>query len=1658
MKLIDREFWLNNREAIEACLCSLDKFKNENQSGKQEVSLELPQVLVLKKDKLLKGNERLTWSLIASAVSLLLYRAGGGSKIALNYPAAPTLSLPVIISVDPKLSFKESLIQSKAQCDQVLGHSTIKSTLIDKWFGDYLKVTINHQTTHNGISINLIGSTLSLSSDSAPKYLLDFLLKGIESILHHGLSDYGVMLQAIPNALDTKSYFLTGFEQNQSSSFVSISEQIYQQFLKYPEGTAIQCSNYKLTYRKLIVASYALANTIRTLGISKEDIVALSYERNSYYVLLAVSIFVAGGAYLPIERTMPLGRKQQLAKHAHAYITDDVNSCGPSLRVHCVHQLLEQALEASFMPSKEEYLLWQPESNDLAYVIYTSGSTGEPKGVCIEHHSFMRLLKFREQNCELGNGKYLPQTAGVSFDISVWQMFASLTCGGATMVVSDEVVQTPALLIDAILSYRFEYIEIVPTLIALLLDQCDVLASLKTKLNAQLKAVISTGEVLNQKLANRFLALLPDVHLLNAYGPAECTDDVTQGIVSASSRLGPCSVGEPLAYCNIYILDEDRQLLPAEILGEIYIGGENVGRGYLAQPQLTAESFIQDPYVDGDARMYKTGDLGYYTSQKELYCVGRSDSQIKFRGRRIELGEIETQIRYVEQVKDCVALLIEDDFVQKIVAFVKANDMAAEVHEAIQARLVAVLPAHLIPSKLIVVDQFPTNVNGKVDRKKLIAFMHEDESKKSLCAPQTQVEELIHDLWCQFLNLNAIDIHDNFFELGGDSILSIRIAHEAKQRGLNLSPRIMIEHPSIRGVAQYLDKQQCSKEHQEISYTLPKRAPLTAIQGWFFQQSFDDSHHWNQSYVLQSKDALNEEALKNAIAALVNHHTQLRVCFPMVNSRRVQQLASVCDELLWHRKALPKEQAANEIHQSLNLNEGPLIRFGLLDDNILLISAHHLVVDQVSWHILLEDLETLYLAECEHQKVTLATSMPFLCFATENAYEPVETIAEPQVHAATLCAIDNSIANRYGDHAIIEISFTIKETSDLLSGFDKSSNTIPALLLAGLSNYLAQTCHQLYLPIEIENHGRFSQNDLDIDRTIGWFTELHRLSLPLTERASVSETMSYLDELIHDKSLYGASVGRASCRPQIAFNYLGMQDSQVTGSGFFNILPDLGQRRSPDSHRPLEWEVNAAIVDGQLTVMLEYVPLRHDKPSLMRLMDGWKQAIIDVKSSDSNSVLLAPVAPAQAKFFSWQVNKPSHWNHAIRFTLSKVRTEHELRDILDRLVSNNPALSARFIARSNRMWMTPSDTACSLKQVTLSADLTDAEANDQVQSYLNEEHGKLNIETGHLARALYVVNEQGTMNDLTLIVHHLAVDPFAWSVIADDLEQLLTDKTAYLPTRNTNYWQWTKKLNRLVHQQPNLLGYAYWSNFAHKYNATSLVDEHVSGALRNKVSSDSLVSEQYFSQSDFSQTTDSNQLIGSLLACLAMAMSKSLNIDRAEVLVELGGHGRTDLLDDSVIVDCVGWFTYSYPFAVPLDKRKSFSQLRDLICERLATVPNQGFGFDALRYMSRDHEVMKTMAGISIPQIQFEYEGKLSFLNTRDESKSIAALSADDTGQWKDASSQVNCPLELNLSIIDDQLHIRSQFMGELEDAWPVTALIHEYLNTIKTIAWNKGK
>jgi len=1658
MKLIDREFWLNNQEDIEVCLSSLDKFKNEKQSCEQEVSLELPPELTLKKDKLLKGNDLLTWSLLASAVSLLLYRAGIGSKVVLNYPATPALSLPVIIPIDPSLSFKESLIQSRAQCVQILGHSTIKSTLIDKWFGDYLKVSINHQTIHNGIGINLLGSTLSLSSDSVPKCLLDFLLKGIESILHHGLSDYDVTLREIPNTLDPKSYVLTAFEQSHSSSFVSIGEQIYQQFLNHPENTAIQCSNYKLTYRQLITASYSLANTLRTSGVSREDIVALSYKRNSYYVLLAVSILIAGGAYLPIEHTMPKRRKQKLSTRAHSYITDDVHCYAPSLRVHCVQQLLAQALEASFIPSKEEYLLWQPEPNDLAYVIYTSGSTGEPKGVCIEHHSFMRLLKFREQNCELGTGKYLPQTAGVSFDISIWQMFASLTCGGTTVVVSDEVVQSPALLIDAILSYQFEYIEIVPTLIALLLDQCEALDSLKAQLNAQLKAVISTGEVLNQKLANRFLALLPDVNLLNAYGPAECTDDVSQGAVLASPRLGPCSVGQPLPYCNIYILDEDQQLLPAEIRGEIYIGGENVGRGYLAVPHLTAASFIQDPFVDGYSHMYKTGDLGYYIVQRELYCVGRSDSQIKFRGRRIELGEIEMQIRHVEQVKDCVALLIEDDFMQKIVAFVKANEVAVDIREAIQAHLVEMLATHLIPSKIVVVTQFPTNINGKIDRKKLIALMQNDESNKTLRLPQTQVEELIHGLWCKFLNIKAIDVHDNFFELGGDSILSIRMAHEAKQLGLNLSPRIVIEHPSIRGVARYLDRQQSAGDSKAISYVLPERAPLTAIQDWFFQQSFRYSHHWNQSYVLQNKDTLNEIALENTIAALVDHHTQLRVCFPLVNGKRVQQLASTCDELLWHRKEWPKEQAANDIHQSLNIDAGPLIRFGTLDDNTLIISAHHLVVDQVSWHILLEDLETLYLAECKHQKVTLSASMPFLCFATQYAHEPVAAIERSHINAATLCAIDNTIANRYGDQAIIEFSFTKQETTDLLSGFDKSSNTVPALLLAGLSNYLAQSYHQSYLPIEIENHGRFSQNDLDIDRTVGWFTELHRLTLPLIEGASLSETMTYLDETIHDNSLYGPSSQQPSSRPQIAFNYLGMQDSKVTGTGFFSIMPDLGQRRSPDAHRPLEWEVNAAIVDGQLTVILEYVPLRHDKSALIRLMDGWKQAIIDVKSSDSASDALAPLAPAQAKFFSWQVNKPNHWNHAVRFTLSKAKSDDELRDILERLVTQNPALSTRFIQRSNRVWMTQSDTICSVRQVTLSADLTELEVSEQVQSYLNEEHSKLDIETGRLARALYVVNEQGTVNDLTLIVHHLAVDPFAWSVISDDLEQLLTDKNAYYPIRNANYSLWTKKLNRLVHQQPDLLGYAYWSDFAHKYNATSLVDGQVSGKFLNKVSSDSLVSEHYFSQSDLSQTVDSTQLIGSFLACLAIAISKSLNINTGDVLVELGGHGRTDLLDDSNIVDCVGWFTYSYPFALSLDSTKSFAQLRDLICERLATVPNQGFGFDALRYMSRDQEVMRTITDIPIPQIQFEYEGKLSFLDARDESKAIVALSTDDTGQWKDAYAQVNCPLELNLSIIDDQLLIRSQFMGELESAWPVTALIHEFLNTVKTIAWNKGK
>ena len=475
-------------------------------------------------------------------------------------------------------------------------------------------------------------------------------------------------------------------------------------------------------------------------------------------------------------------------------------------------------------------------------------------------------------------------------------------------------------------------------------------------------------------MQEEFLSKL-DAGLHNLYGPTEAAIDVTYWACERASEREIVPIGRPIANTEVYVLDQRGRLVPVGVAGELHIGGAGLARGYWQRPELTAERFIPDSFSGkAGARLYRTGDLVRYLEAGELEYLGRLDQQVKVRGHRIELGEIEAVLGQHEGVRQSVVVAREDAPGQKqLVAYVVSAGEAEVSSTELRSYLREKLPEYMAPAFFVPLAELPLTPNGKVDRRALPAPEHtRAQSEESYVAARTAVEELLVVIWCEVLGLEQVGVHDNFFHLGGDSILSIQVISKARQAGFQLTPKQLFQHPTIAQLALVAGTSMVEQAEQGL---VSGPVPLIPIQHWFFAQELPRPQHFNQALLLESREGLDAALLEQALRQLLEHHDGLRLRFRRTEGgwQQFHQEQAEAGPLLSRidLRELPAEQVAarleaeaTQLQASLNLESGPLLRVGLFElgagGERLLVVIHHLVVDGVSWRILLEDLQTGY--------------------------------------------------------------------------------------------------------------------------------------------------------------------------------------------------------------------------------------------------------------------------------------------------------------------------------------------------------------------------------------------------------------------------------------------------------------------------------------------------------------------------------------------------------------------------------------------------------------------------------------------------------------------------------------------------------------------------
>ncbi|MCY9369690.1 lichenysin non-ribosomal peptide synthetase LicA [Bacillus haynesii] len=1003
----------------------------------------------------------------------------------------------------------------------------------------------------------------------------------------------------------------------------TVHELFEAQVLRTPERGAAVYNGVQWTYKELNARANRLARLLIKKGVRPEQRIGIMVKPSLEMAAGVLAFLKAGAAYVPIDPGYPAERIGYVLKDSGAEVLLTQTNIAVPEEFSGETLLLDSILSEEITNDDEVNPQADTQPNNLAYLIYTSGTTGQPKGVMVEHQSLVNLCCWHNDAFAVTEQDKSAKYAGFGFDASVWEMFP-YWIAGAELHIIDESIRMDITRLNQYFEENGITITFLPT------QLCEQFMELD---NQSLRVLLTGGDKLKRIEKRNYT-------LVNNYGPTENT------VVATSTAIDPdegmLSIGKPIANTRAYVLGQNNEVQPVGIAGELCIAGRGLARGYLNKPEETAKRFTEDPFVPGE-RMYRTGDAVKWLEDGRLEYIGRIDQQVKIRGFRIELSEIEVQLARLSEVQEAVVTDIEDAYGNKaLCGYVVANEQLDT--EIIARKLAQTLPDYMVPAFWVQLDELPVTANGKVDRRALPQPDVEAQTAEYK-APRTETEQLLADIWQEVLGIDRIGISDNFFALGGDSIKGIQMASRLQQHGWKLEMKDLFQHPTIGELCVYVqtaDDQTIDQDPVEGEVT------LTPIQRWFFERKFTNEHHWNQSVMLHALTGFDPETAGKALSKLIEHHDALRMVYQrngdgIVQYNRGLEETAVSPEVIRFNESGAELEAAvlkasNRIQSSIDLTEGPLLKaviFKTDQGDHLLIVIHHLVVDGISWRILLEDFaagyaqaekgEPIILQEKTHSFAEYAARLKEYAgskaFAKEIGYwQEIE-----QAETAALPKDDEAEDKRMRHTKTAEFSLSKEETEQLMTKVHEAYSTeMNDILLTALGLALKEWTGQEDFIICLEGHGREDIIDgLNISRTAGWFTS----QFPVLIQMGHSEDIGYQikqikEELRHipNKGIgygiyrYLTEEGKEAqpIKYDISFNYLG-QFTEMTDSGLFtrSTLPS-GDPLSPETEKPNALDIVGYIENGILTMSIAYHSLEYKESTVAAVAASFKTYLLQL--------------------------------------------------------------------------------------------------------------------------------------------------------------------------------------------------------------------------------------------------------------------------------------------------------------------------------------------------------------------------------------------------------------------------------------------------------------
>ncbi len=1003
-----------------------------------------------------------------------------------------------------------------------------------------------------------------------------------------------------------------------------------------PDAVAVHHGGRSTSYRELAAMVERVAGWLHDAGVAPGQVVGVCLPRGVPLLAALLGVLRSGAAYLPLDPDHPPARLAFMLADSAATVVLTVPGAA-RLPDGVRTATMAEVLDAPGTPPDP------PTPGDLAYLIYTSGSTGTPKAVLVEHAGLAARVSWMVDEYGLTPTDRVLQFASVSFDTHVEEIYPCLVSGGQ-LVLTDP---------------RSDYL---PELLATPVGQQLTVLDLPTPYWHELARLVDTGQLripdavrlvligADQADADAVRAWRAHVpaRLLNTYGPTEATVVATAADLTAepSDATGTPPIGRPVGGVRVHVLDSALRPVGVGLCGELYLGGTGVARGYLGRPGLTADRFVPDPFAGAAGqRLYRTGDRVRWRADGQLEFLGRLDHQVKVRGFRVELAEVEAALRQQPGVADA-AVTVFDEPARRLVGYLVAADGAAAGHaldtDAVRAGLAERLPEYMLPAELVVLPSLPRTAAGKPDRRAL----PRPESTRRSRPPRGEREQALAEVWCEVLRLDSVGAEDNFFELGGDSIISIQVVARARARGVPITPRQMFRHQTIAELA-------------AAGTTAPRRADsgpvsgsvaLLPMQRWFFSRPWGNRTYFTQSVLVSVPAGIEPELLASAVRDLVERHPALRAGFRPGEDGWTQHVAAPgeyapldCRQV--DLSVLPAEQRAAALTAecvalkgNFTLEQPPLLRAGLftVDDAAprqLLLVAHHLAVDAVSWHILLEDLADGYRRLSAGQPPAPPAPTGSIRDQADllSRYADSDELRRERDFwsGQTAGAASGASNGTWGTGRSISVELDEEHTRALLTGASRvPGSRTTDVLLAALATAWRRWSGEPELAVDLEGHGRDElAGGVELDRTVGWFTALYPVRLACPDPADPAATLRGVRDVLRRVPRGGIGFGvlrylRGELAdlpvPPVSLNYLGRFDpagadggSGPDGPMFGPSTYDSGPDTALDGDREHRIEINGGVFDGRLRMTFGFSPQRDPAESVRRLADDWAALVAD---------------------------------------------------------------------------------------------------------------------------------------------------------------------------------------------------------------------------------------------------------------------------------------------------------------------------------------------------------------------------------------------------------------------------------------------------------------